>query len=260
MADQIPSMYGLESTAVDIYGTAISLLVITWTAALLRAYVRGFILRSVGWDDWTLIPTLVRKAVPDVPAHYSDQTLQVAFTTQCAYLLEIGDAEMLPDQHSQPEAISEVVTVSSASTASQCRSTTLTKPSPECGGFQWQLRPDMCLPQDLSWPLLLPNPHRAMATQHHLCCTRSEHPLRHHLFWHHHLRLWRPFQVPHSICLTSVYIDPRGLYPDSICSYSYECHSRLGNGFTSGRPDLEASYTPYGEVLGIRSAHARSRW
>jgi hypothetical protein len=59
MADQIPSVYGLESTAVNLYGTAISLLVITWTAALLRAYVRGYMLHSVGWDDWTLIPTLV---------------------------------------------------------------------------------------------------------------------------------------------------------------------------------------------------------
>ena len=59
MADQIPSVYGLESTAVDLYGAAISLLVVTWTAALLRAYVRIHMLNSVGWDDWTLVPTLV---------------------------------------------------------------------------------------------------------------------------------------------------------------------------------------------------------
>jgi hypothetical protein len=49
--------------AVDLSGAAISLLVVTWTVALLRAYVRGYMLRAVGWDDWTLIPTLVSDTV-----------------------------------------------------------------------------------------------------------------------------------------------------------------------------------------------------
>jgi hypothetical protein len=112
MADQIPSVYGLESIAVDLSGAATSLLVVTWTAALLRAYVRGYMLRAVGWDDWTLIPTLVSNKCP---CEECLLTIQVAFTTQCAYLLKIADAEMHPDQHSRPKAISEVVTVSTHS-------------------------------------------------------------------------------------------------------------------------------------------------
>jgi hypothetical protein len=66
MADQIPSVYGLEFMAVDLSGAAISLLVITWTTALLRAYVRGYMLRAVGWDDWTLIPTLVSGTIVNI--------------------------------------------------------------------------------------------------------------------------------------------------------------------------------------------------
>lgn len=73
MADQIPSVYGLESTAVDLYGAAISLLVITWTAALLRAYVRCYMLKAVGWDDWTLIPTLVSQAAVHIGVQHTNQ-------------------------------------------------------------------------------------------------------------------------------------------------------------------------------------------
>jgi hypothetical protein len=68
MADQIPSVYGLESIAVNLSGAAISLLVVTWIAALLRAYVRGYMLHAVGWDDWTLIPTLVSRTIVDIIA------------------------------------------------------------------------------------------------------------------------------------------------------------------------------------------------
>lgn len=39
--------------------TAIAFLVMTWTAVLLRVYVRAWMIRSFGWDDALMVLTLV---------------------------------------------------------------------------------------------------------------------------------------------------------------------------------------------------------
>jgi hypothetical protein len=89
----IPTLHGLGSIPQQLYGVAVSLLVITWTAALARAYVRVSLLRSVGWDDWTLIPA------------------QICYTVQCAYMVSMARMEMNPEANSSIRSISELVTV-----------------------------------------------------------------------------------------------------------------------------------------------------
>jgi hypothetical protein len=88
-----PTLYGLGSILQQLYGVAVSLLVITWTAALARAYVRVYMLRSVGWDDWTLIPA------------------QICYTVQCFYMISMARMEMNPEANSSIRSISELVTV-----------------------------------------------------------------------------------------------------------------------------------------------------
>jgi hypothetical protein len=92
-SDAPPTLYGLGTVPKELYGVSISLLVITWSAALSRAYVRGYVLRSVGWDDWTLIPA------------------QLCYTVQCAYMIRMAQMEMNPDKNSDVRSISQLVTV-----------------------------------------------------------------------------------------------------------------------------------------------------
>jgi hypothetical protein len=94
MASSTPTLYGLGSIPQQLYGVAVSLLVITWTAALARAYVRVYMLRSVGWDDWTLIPA------------------QICYTVQCFYMISMARMEMHPVANSNIRSVSELVTVS----------------------------------------------------------------------------------------------------------------------------------------------------
>ncbi|THY51108.1 hypothetical protein D6C97_06807 [Aureobasidium pullulans] len=91
-SDAPPTLYGLGTIPKELYGVSISLLVITWSAALSRAYVRGYVLRSVGWDDWTLIPA------------------QLCYTVQCAYMIRMAQMEMNPDKNSDIRSISQLVT------------------------------------------------------------------------------------------------------------------------------------------------------
>ncbi|CAD0023009.1 unnamed protein product [Aureobasidium pullulans] len=91
-SDAPPTLYGLGTIPKELYGVSISLLVITWSAALSRAYVRGYVLRSVGWDDWTLIPA------------------QLCYTVQCAYMIRMAQMEMNPDKNSDVRSISQLVT------------------------------------------------------------------------------------------------------------------------------------------------------
>jgi hypothetical protein len=90
----IPTLHGLGAIPQQLYGVAVSLLVITWTAALARAYVRVYLLRSVGWDDWTLIPA------------------QICYTVQCFYMISMARMEMHPDANNSIQSISALVTAS----------------------------------------------------------------------------------------------------------------------------------------------------
>ncbi|KAG9605597.1 hypothetical protein KCU77_g3597, partial [Aureobasidium melanogenum] len=64
----------------------------TWTSVFARAYVRGYMLRSFGWDDWTLIPA------------------QICYTAQCAYLISMARMEMNPAKYNNIKSISQLVT------------------------------------------------------------------------------------------------------------------------------------------------------
>lgn len=50
----------LGNRAIPQIYVAVTFMVLTWTAVMLRVCVRGYIIRSFGWDDWTMLLTLVR--------------------------------------------------------------------------------------------------------------------------------------------------------------------------------------------------------
>ncbi|KAK5999981.1 hypothetical protein QM012_005069 [Aureobasidium pullulans] len=88
----VPTVDGLGRIPQELYIVAVTLLVITWIAVFARAYVRAYMLRSVGWDDWTLIPT------------------QICYTAQCAYLISMARMEMDPTKYNNIKSISQLVT------------------------------------------------------------------------------------------------------------------------------------------------------
>ncbi|CAD0083723.1 unnamed protein product [Aureobasidium vineae] len=89
-----PTLCGLGKIPQELCIVALSLLVATWSAAFSRAYVRGYMLRSFGWDDWTLIPA------------------QLCYTVQCAYLISMASVEMNPEDNSSIQSIAQLVTIS----------------------------------------------------------------------------------------------------------------------------------------------------
>lgn len=155
--DAPPTLYGLGTIPKELYGVSISLLVITWSAALSRAYVRGYVLRSVGWDDWTLIPA------------------QLCYTVQCAYMIRMAQMEMNADKNSDIRSISQLVT--------------------NLVAF-WHLRFDLYSSQNIARPLLPTNHYRRMATQRYPCWHTNQHALRHHILWPLHFRLRRSCEIP----------------------------------------------------------------
>lgn len=93
-SSRIPTLYGLGNIPEELYDVSIVFLIITWLVVFARAYVRGYMLRAIGWDDWTLIPA------------------QVCYTIQCAYLISMARVEMHPDENNNAKTISQLVTVS----------------------------------------------------------------------------------------------------------------------------------------------------
>lgn len=57
---QIPDPTHLGSGPVQLLQVGIAFLAITWVTMALRAYTRIFLIRSFGWDDWTMLLTMVR--------------------------------------------------------------------------------------------------------------------------------------------------------------------------------------------------------
>ncbi|KAG9568425.1 hypothetical protein KCU71_g840, partial [Aureobasidium melanogenum] len=88
----VPTLYGLGRIPEELYIVAITFLTMTWTSVFARAYVRGYMLRSFGWDDWTLIPA------------------QICYTAQCAYLISMARMEMDPAKYNNIKSISQLVT------------------------------------------------------------------------------------------------------------------------------------------------------
>lgn len=56
---EFPSITELES--VPMLVVALTFLSISWLAVSLRIYVRGYMIRAFGWDDWLMIATQVCK-------------------------------------------------------------------------------------------------------------------------------------------------------------------------------------------------------
>lgn len=68
---EIPDVTQLGNAPQNMLSLAVTLLIITWIALSLRILARGFLLRSFGWDDWTMIFTVVRSGatISVVSAH-----------------------------------------------------------------------------------------------------------------------------------------------------------------------------------------------
>jgi len=62
----IPDAANLGDRPFVMSRVATAFLVLTWTAVILRVYVRTVLIRSFGWDDWTIIITLVGMRGGDV--------------------------------------------------------------------------------------------------------------------------------------------------------------------------------------------------
>ncbi|KAG9668297.1 hypothetical protein KCU99_g6480, partial [Aureobasidium melanogenum] len=88
----VPTLDGLGRIPEELYIVAITFLTMTWASVLARFYVRGYMLRSFGWDDWTLIPA------------------QICYTAQCAYLISEARMEMDPAKYNNIKSISQLVT------------------------------------------------------------------------------------------------------------------------------------------------------
>jgi len=55
---------------------------LSWPIVLLRFWTRRVIVRSLGWDDWTVLITTVRRQPVEHPPSHS-LTIQVLFTAYC---------------------------------------------------------------------------------------------------------------------------------------------------------------------------------
>lgn len=68
---------------------------VTWIAVALRLWVRGRLIKSIGWDDWMMLLTNV--GFPGSMASLSSLILlQTIFTLYCAFTLEIMQAGGVP--------------------------------------------------------------------------------------------------------------------------------------------------------------------
>ena len=57
---QIPDPTNLGSGPTRLVNVGIAFLSIAWLAVVLRVWARAIIIRTFGWDDWTILLTMVR--------------------------------------------------------------------------------------------------------------------------------------------------------------------------------------------------------
>lgn len=55
MADEVPTLDNLGSIPHSLFSGTVAILAIVWVSAALRVYVRSVMMRSFGWDDWTIM-------------------------------------------------------------------------------------------------------------------------------------------------------------------------------------------------------------
>ena len=58
-------------------------LALAWLTISLRFWVRGLLIRSIGWDDWTMLLTIVRSKCPSDPL-IGLTIHQFTYTAYCA--------------------------------------------------------------------------------------------------------------------------------------------------------------------------------
>lgn len=91
-ASELPDPTHLGTGPAKLVGVGIASLTVAWISVLLRVWARSIITRSFGWDDWTILLTMV------------------SFTVQCAYIVKLGFREMHPEDNTNLPAISSLVT------------------------------------------------------------------------------------------------------------------------------------------------------
>jgi hypothetical protein len=59
MASEIPTLNHLGSIPQSLFSGTIAILSVAWFSVILRVYVRSTMMRSFGWDDWTIMLAIV---------------------------------------------------------------------------------------------------------------------------------------------------------------------------------------------------------
>jgi hypothetical protein len=59
MASEIPTLNHLGSIPQSLFSATIAILAVAWFSVILRAYVRSVMMKSFGWDDWTIMLAIV---------------------------------------------------------------------------------------------------------------------------------------------------------------------------------------------------------
>ncbi|KAG9533671.1 hypothetical protein KCU93_g284, partial [Aureobasidium melanogenum] len=92
MADQVPTLDNLGSIPQSLFTGTVAILAVAWVSAILRVYVRSVMMRSFGWDDWTIMLAIT------------------AFTVQCGYIINVTRMELQPQKYNNVSGISTLVT------------------------------------------------------------------------------------------------------------------------------------------------------
>lgn len=106
---EVPDPTNLGNRPQQLVSIGAAFLSITWLAVLLRVWARSIIIKTFGWDDWTMLITIVRKplSTPAAPTNH----VKTAFTCQCGYIIRMGLVEMRPvERLLNLEAIGALVT------------------------------------------------------------------------------------------------------------------------------------------------------
>ena len=174
-ASEIPTLSHLGSVPQSLFSGTVAILTIAWFSVVLRVYVRSVMMRSFGWDDWTIMLAIA------------------AFTVQCAYIIKAAQMEMQPTKYNNVAGLSELVTVCDRSNPNHA-DTDLNSTGHHC--LQWILRNHRCLLENLVGSLFPTHHCRTVATYGHLHLHGHQHHLWLHLLRHRHIWLWRPSEVP----------------------------------------------------------------
>jgi len=59
MASEIPTLTHLGSIPQSLFSGTVAILSVAWFSVILRVYVRSTMMKSFGWDDWTIMLAIV---------------------------------------------------------------------------------------------------------------------------------------------------------------------------------------------------------